>query len=102
MMPVLLSIKSHVIQAAIIDWEVSDLSVLLNLPAALEQQKRSCVALFPKKMFSSKYKIYRFSRISCTTIMKTMVAFVDTKETRRHLSRMPTACLSDSTNGIVN
>ena len=52
MIPALLSIKSHVIQAAIIDWDVSDLSVLLNLPAALEQQKRFCVALFPNKMFS--------------------------------------------------
>ena len=56
MMPVLLSIKSHVIQAAIIDWDVSDLSVLLNLPAALEQQKRSCVALFPKKMLALNIK----------------------------------------------
>ena len=52
-MAVLLSIKSRVIQAAIIDWDVSDLSVLLNLPAALEQQKRSRVVLFPNKMLSS-------------------------------------------------
>ena len=34
MMPILLPIKARVIQLSIIDWDVSDLSVLLNLPAA--------------------------------------------------------------------
>ena len=35
-MPILLPIKPRVIQLPIIDWDVSDLSLLLNLPAATE------------------------------------------------------------------